>query len=197
MAQPERSSGNYCVLDGLDSISLASVDCHREKLRGQVVKSHLVPRGQKALFRTCNIKADDTVVAVANRELCNLKAPVGMAHCGNQLSGADEAPAVADLLHSSLETILNSLDSFIERESSCQVLLWSPAQLTIDNAIFCKVHDRLISDPLQTFAGLHDGNCVIKGLKVLHQRPRIADLREPIRQVHGRLRRKLVANAIC
>ena len=119
-----------------------------------------------------------------------------MAHCGDQLAGADEAAAVANLLHSSLETVLNSLDRFIERESSCEVLLWGPAQLTVDDPVFCKIHNRLIGDPLKTFAGLHDGNSVIKGLKVLHQRAGIADLRKPVSQVHSRLCRELVTHAI-
>ena len=76
------------------------------------------------------------------------------------------------------------------------MLLWSPAQLTVDDPVFCKIHDRLIGDPLKSLAGLHDGNGVIKGLKVLHQRSRIADLRKPVRQVHSRLCRELVTHAI-
>src|SRR6056300_791584 len=103
-----------------------------------------------------------------------------MAHCGNKLPGSDEAAAVADLFHCPLQTILHSLDRFIERETSCKVLLWSPAQLTVDDAVFCKVHNRLIGDPLKTLPGLHDGNGVIKGLKVLHKRARVTYLRKPI-----------------
>ena len=76
-----------------------------------------------------------------------------------------------------------------------RVLLGRPAGLAVDDAVGGEVLDELPGDPAQVLPRLHDGDRVLEGLEVAHQRAGVGGLDEPaperLRAV-GRGRRQLV-----
>jgi hypothetical protein len=103
---------------------------------------------QEALLGTGDVETDNAVVAVTNGKFGDLETPVGVTHCGNQLAGANETAVVVDVFHALLEAILNGFDNLVKGQAALQVLLWSPTNLTIDDAIFGKVVHEFASHTL-------------------------------------------------
>jgi hypothetical protein len=122
---------------------------------------------------------------VADGELGDLLAAVGVPHGGDQLAHLDFAAAFGHRVHACLEALLDGLHHFVEREALLEVLLRCPADFTVDHAVIREVLHEFLGDPEQAFLGLHHGNGVVESLKVADQGAGVCGLSEPLSQRSG------------
>ena len=101
---------------------------------------------------------------MAHGKFGNLECTVAVAHCGYQLAGHDETAGGINLGHALLEAILHCLDDLVEAQATLQVLLWSPANLTIDDSVIGEVEHKFASYAGQGILGLHNRDSHIEGL---------------------------------
>ena len=92
-----------------------------------------------------------------------------------------------------VEALLHGADDLVEGQARPDVLLGGVADLGVDDAVGRQVLDALARDPGERRAGLHDGDRVVEGLEVAHQRAGVGRLGEPGAERVGVVGRQLVA----
>ncbi|MNW55969.1 hypothetical protein D3C74_336640 [compost metagenome] len=165
--------------DRRDARRLARVDRHGEVLVGQVLPHGGEARGREAVLGPGDVEPDDAVAPVGDRELGDLLPAVGVPHRGHELAHADGAPLGRGEGNALLEPGLDRVHGVLQAQAALHVLLGGPALLGVDDAVRGQVEDGLAGDAREGLGRLHDGDGVVEGLEVAHERARVGRLDEP------------------
>lgn len=106
---------------------------------------------------------------MADGQLGDLLAAVGVPHGRDQLAHLDLAATFGHGFHAGLQTVLNRFHGFIEAQALLEVLLGGPADFAVHHAVVGEVLNELLRHPEQAVVGLHHGNGVVERFQVAHQ----------------------------
>ena len=185
VAQAQGASVHQGGLDAFESGGFAGVDRGREVVLGQVGEGVLEPGRQEAVLGAGDVEADGAVVAVADGQLGDFLAAVGVAHGGDQLADLDVAAGLGDGIDTGIEARLHGLDGLVQAQALRQVLFGGPAHFTVDNAVVGEVFDEFLGDAEEPVLGLHHGDGVVERLEVADQRAGVGGFAEPLPQGDG------------
>ena len=92
------------------------------------------------------------------------------------------------------DALLNRFNGFVEGEACAQMLLWSPAQFAVDNAVGVQVEHEFTGNASQPLASLHHCDGVVEGFEVALQRAGVGRVSEPLAEFGSVGGRQRVAN---
>ncbi len=158
---------------------LAGVHGGREEVLGQQVEGFLHARGRETVLGAGDVEADDAARTVAQGQLGDFHAAVGVAHGGDDLADLDRGPGLGQFLAGVLKPALDGLDDVVKAQALALVLLGRPAHLAVDNAVLDEVLDEFAGHAGERGLGLHHGDGVVKGFQVALQRTGVRGGAEP------------------
>ena len=145
--------------------ALPRVDREMGVLATQELKGVEVARGRVAGLRTRDVEARDAMVAVADRQLGDLRRLGGVTHGRQEGRDADLVTGGGRPGLAVAESRVDGLDD-LEAEAGHEVLLGRIPALRVHDSVSGEVLGALARDPVDPVGGLHDGERLVERLEV-------------------------------
>lgn len=133
---------------------------------------------------------------MADGELRDLEPVARVPHGAHELADADALAVRAHVVDTLVDAGLDRVDRVVEAQPALEVLLWSPTDFAVDDAVGAEVVDEVAGDATQAVRGLHDCCGHVEGLQVLDERPRVGLVGEPVRELGRICRWKFEADLV-
>src|SRR5690606_28579421 len=132
-----------------------------------------------------DVETHHSTLTMIECKFSDLESAVAVAHVAQYLTDSDAVTISIRLIFALFQPLLHGIDRFIQGETSRQVLLWRPANLTVDHTVSSQVLHELAGYAREILGRLHDADRVIEGLQIVDERISVALLREPRLQGPG------------